>query len=437
MTQFKHYAKAKLRWIWRYGIFLTVFSLSFIALSPSATIQFADKWDEISFVTTPQHFDFISWEAQAILAKAEQTLFGQHAFMNESQRSDYVRDYMADLARLQSLEAQITTIYIDPTITNADEASANLRTERDTLRENIQARQSTTEAIIEGQVAAILVGEGFGIGGQLLPPMAMRFTGMPNLLVTSPRDSISLENSIVINPITIDERFELEDSIANDFDASALVVPLGGIALYPAMIAEISDLSYVIETFAHEWLHHYLYFYPLGLSYFTGDAGEARIINETTADLFGKEIAALVIARYYPELSVPQLPTYDDTNVIIQTDPNAFNFAAEMNETRVTVDDYLSNGDVEGAETYMEARRIFFFENGFSLRRINQAFFAFYGGYQAGGGVAGASGADPIGPTILSIRELTASPQEFVQLMRDITNREQLFALEAQLRARD
>ena len=313
----------------------------------------------------------------------------------------------------------------------------DLQSERDILRENLLARQTTVESILEGQVATVLVEEGFGIMGQLFPPMAMRFTGMPNLLVVSPRDSISMENSLVIDPMPVHERAELEDFVMEAYDVSALVVPLGGIALYPAMIQESSNLPFVIETFAHEWAHHYLYFHPLGMVFFTGDtfAGEGRIINETTSDLFGKEIAALVIARYYPELTPPQLPTYENSSApVIEPDPDAFDLAAEMNETRVTVDAFLADGEIEAAEAYMEERRIFFYENGYSFRRLNQAFFAFYGGYQAGGGVAGAGGEDPIGPAILSIRQNTESPYDFLQVMQEITSREALLNTENLLR---
>jgi hypothetical protein len=234
--------------------------------------------------------------------------------------------------------------------------------------------------------------------------------------------------------MSVNERASLEDTVTQTYDVSAIIVPLGGIALYPAMVQESSNLAHLIETFAHEWLHHYLYFHPLGISYFMGDgfAGEARIINETTADWFGKEIAGLVIARYYPELTPPQLPTFaPNTAPRIETDPNAFNFAAEMNQTRVTVDDLLASGELDAAESYMEERRIFFYENGYSLRRINQAFFAFYGGYQAGGGIAGAGGTDSIGPAILAIRQNSESIYQFIQRLQDITSREQLLNLEA------
>lgn len=437
ITKISHFFKSIIRWCWRYGIAISLFCVLFVAFVPSSTIQFVDVWDEIAFATSARQFDFVSWELAAIWAKADALLFGRAAYLNETDRSQFVRDYMADLQVAQSLEAQITTIYNNPTIADPLTESQTLQSERDTLRLDLQSRQSMAEAIIEGQVAAILVEEGFGVLGQLMPPMAMRFTGMPNLLVTSPRDDIRMENSLVVDPMPINERALLEDTVMQTYDVSAIVVPLGGIALYPAMIQESSNLGFVIETFAHEWVHHYLYFHPLGYSYFTGDgfAGEARIINETTSDLFGKEIAILVIHRYYPELPLPNLPTFEpaDPNIIIEPDPDAFDFGAEMNTTRVTVDALLSKDEVQSAEDYMEDRRVFFFENGYSLRRINQAFFAFYGGYQAGGGIVGAGGADPIGPAVLSIRQNSDSVRMFIQRLQAVTNRTMLLALEAEL----
>jgi hypothetical protein len=421
-----------LLWWRRFGIALLLISGFFIVVFPGSTIVYSEVWQLVSVRTVPLHFDFISWELEALGAKTEQILFGQHAYMTEANRLQFVRDYMADLRQAQDLDAQITSAYLDPHGTDAASTTSALRAERDSLRDDLTQRQSIAEAILEGQVAIILVEEGFGMMGQLWPPMAMRFTGMPNLLVTSPRDEIRMENSIVIDPIPVDEMAVLEDSLIEDYELSALVVPLGGIALYPAMINESSNLAFIIETYAHEWLHHYLYLHPLGWSYFTGDAfaGEARIVNETTADLFGKEVAALVIERYYPELPVPELPTYDEIVTAIEPDPNAFDFAGEMNETRVTVDNLLAEGLVNEAEAYMEERRIFFYENGFAIRRLNQAFFAFYGGYQAGGGMAGAGGADPIGPAVIAIRRQSASIYDFVLSLQDVTSREELLRLQ-------
>jgi hypothetical protein len=422
--QLKTIISQSLRWLWRYGLAIISFCLFYIAFIPSSTIFPYDVWQTITVETTPYHFNFITWELNAIGAKAEQILFSQVALMSEDKRGQFVRDYMADLRQALQFEAEIETIFSDPTISNPETMTNELRSERDVLRTDLNQRRPIAEAILEGQVAAILVDKGFGTFGQLLPPMAMRFTGMPNLLVLSARDEIRIENNIVINPMPIDQQASLETQIDSDYDVSSLVVPLGGIALYPAMVRESSWLPSVIETFAHEWLHHYLAFHPLGISYL-GEDENARKINETTADLFGKEIAALVLDRYYPELPAPALPTFEPVEVL-EPDPNAFDFNAAMYETRVTVDSLLADGQIDEAEAYMEERRLFLYENGYRIRRLNQAYFAFYGRYQAGGGGAGIAGNDPIGPAIIVIRQNSNSLYDFVVLMQDISSLETL-----------
>jgi hypothetical protein len=204
---------------------------------------------------------------------------------------------------------------------------------------------------------------------------------------------------------------------------SSLIVPLGGIALYPAMILETTSIPFAVETFAHEWLHHYLFAFPLGLNY--DFAGEARIINETTADLFGKEIGRLVLERYYPDL----VPAPVESSVTPQStttpEPPVFDFGAEMNETRVMVDALLADGKVEEAEAYMEERRELFVANGYAIRKLNQAYFAFYGGYQAGD-IPGVGGEDPIGPAVRAIRQASPSLQDWIVTMRGIISRDQL-----------
>ncbi len=52
-----------------------------------------------------------------------------------------------------------------------------------------------------------------------------------------------------------------------------------------------------------------------------------------------------------------------------------------MQDTRHLVDKSLSDGDVVGAESLMEARRVTLNTRGFNIRKINQAWFAFYGTY--------------------------------------------------------
>jgi hypothetical protein len=378
------------------------------------------------------HFDYIGWELGAIRTKVTQAIAQNHSYTPEAERSDYVRAYFADLATVQGIEAQIEAIYTDPAVTDPDAESAGLRAERDTMRADLRQRQAAAEAILEDQVSTVLVEEGFGLGGQLAPPMSMRFVGRTLLLVTSPRDAIEMKYPMTLTPIPVDEREAIEQRIAAEQNLSAVIVPIGGMALYPAMIVETSSLSYTIETFAHEWLHHYLMFHPLGWSAELAESGEARIINETTASIFGREMGQKALERYYPEfvLPGPELPTSIDEvpteAAPAEPTPPPFNFGEAMHETRTTVDDLLAEGKTEAAEAYMEDRRVLFYENGYNIRKLNQAWFAFYGGYQVEGINAG--GADPTGQAVQDLRDSATNIKAWVVTMQTIVTRDDLLA---------
>jgi hypothetical protein len=382
------------------------------------------QWNAVALAVRDYQFDYVAWEANAIVAKAGQALFGLQPFMNEADRSQYVRNYMADLAEAQSLEAQVSAIFTDPAVTNPEAASADLRAQRAQLRADLRTRQTLAESILEGQVAAVLTEQDFGTLGQLLPPISMRFTQVPNLLIVSPRDEIRFDISINIIPLPVDQIDTIERQIDQQEKVSSLIVPLGGIALFPAMILETSSIPRALDTFSHEWLHHYLFAFPLGFNY--DFAGETRIINETTASVFGQKIAPLVLQRYYPELA-PQ-PTPPNQPPPPTPEPAAFDFGREMDITRRRVDDLLAQGKVEEAEAYMEERREFFYANGYLIRKINQAFFAFYGGYQSGSGMAGTGGADLIGESVQGIFDESPSIQDAIVTLRDVVTREELVA---------
>lgn len=96
-----------------------------------------------------------------------------------------------------------------------------------------------------------------------------------------------------------------------------------------------------------------------------------------------------------------------------------FNFRAEMRKTRVRVDELLAEGKVDEAEAYMEARRLYFWDQGYGLRKLNQAYFAFYGSYndQPGGG---ASGSDPVGPAVRRLWAGSPDLKSFIALVRGV-----------------
>ena len=73
----------------------------------------------------------------------------------------------------------------------------------------------------------------------------------------------------------------------------------------------------------------------------------------------------------------------------------------------------------------MEARRQFSWEQGYGLRKLNQAYFAFYGSYndQPGGG---ASGSDPVGPAVRRLWARSPDLKTFIDTIRGVRSFEDL-----------
>jgi hypothetical protein len=243
-------------------------------------------------------------------------------------------------------------------------------------------------------------------------------------LIVSPREVIRQDESVSLLPdLTLDRQVALEEQIDRDLDVSSLVVHIGGIGLYPTMVQQTSYLEWLGEVVAHEWVHNFLTLRPLGVNYMTSP--ELRVMNETTASIAGKEIGLALLEAFYPELIPPPPP--EDEPAPAPSEPPAFDFRAEMHETRITVDQMLAEGKVEEAEEYMEARRVVFWENGYRhLRKLNQAYFAFHGAYaDQPGGAAGAT-EDPVGSAVRKLRAQSPSLAAFLNRISWMSSFEQL-----------
>jgi hypothetical protein len=101
----------------------------------------------------------------------------------------------------------------------------------------------------------------------------------------------------------------------------------------------------------------------------------------------------------------------------------SFDYQHEMYITRVEADRLLSEGKVAEAEAYMEQRREFLMEHvsehGHIIRRLNQAFFAFYGTYADS---PGERGEDPVGPAVVALFEQCPSAGAFLRAVSHVTS---------------
>ncbi len=424
----------------RTRLILIAIAVGIVLLFPADTPGGNSLNDRVLGQAKNDLFNYVAWEADALQQKLVEQQAGLSPYLTEDQRSRFVHDYLQHVRTLQSLDAKINAIYSDPTVQDPAHASTQLRDQRAAAFAQVTGEQPLAEAIIDEQVSSVLRDEGFSTLGVVLPPVASHITELPMMLVVSPRNTIRLEAALDLVNMDTEQQVDLENSIDKALNVSSLVVPLGGLSLYPSMVIETSDAEFVFEVAAHEWTHHYLYFAPLGWSYTA--SGDTRTINETTASLMGKEVSVKVLRRFYAdfpdiigrlpaETTPTPSPQLTPTSVPQQT-PLSFDYGAALNDTRITVDFLLKLGLVDVAEHYMDARRAMFATHGYVLRKLNQAFFAFYGGYQSPG--SGAGGTDPIGPAIQEIRQRSPSLKAWLEMMRTVTSRDQLLAVRDTLR---
>jgi hypothetical protein len=385
--------------------------------------------EKVGLLTSNLKFDFFTWTLNAAWVKLQQASIGMPAYIGSEHRKRAVLDYLQVTRDLEEAEHQLDQIYADPAITDKETTSADLRRESADLLSRQQQLAPIAEGVLQAQVAEILGEQGLTADGQPIPAVMYHTSATPNFLVLSAREQIgTLYNTSLVADMTVDQMQNLETGVDQDLRVSSLVVPTGGIGAYPTMIMRTSDLRWLAQVISHEWTHNYLYWHPLGSLY--EKSPQLRTMNETTADIVGKEIGRRVIERYYPEYAGLQAGPKQVAPLGAQAprqpsqEPPAFDFRREMHQTRVTADQLLAEGRVAQAEAYMEKRRQLFWENGYAIRKLNQAYFAFYGSYADVPG--GAAGEDPVGPAVRALRRQSGSLAEFVDRMAGLTSFEAL-----------
>ena len=387
--------------------------------------------DRVRAFTREIEFDYPNWVWNAAWTKIEQGAIGLPYVFDRGTNKELVIDYLRTTQNLMQAEYQIEQIYANPDVTDKETSSAYVRGQRDELIARQRSLAPLAEATLQSQITEALAEQGLTSIGQPLPPVFYHTSSTPLALIVSQRSVIQqIANISVLPSLTLNDQIQLEDKVAKSLDVSTLVVPIGGVGVYPTMVMETTDLRWTLDTIAHEWIHNYLNLRPLGLKY--SATPELRTMNETTASIAGGEIGTYVLQQYYPEL----LPsTYSPNQGLVALDRSIlhvngsddtapFDFRAEMHETRVTADEMLADGKIEEAEAYMEERRQVFWTNGYLLRKLNQAYFAFHGAYADVPG--GAAGEDPVGPAVRALREQSASLADFVNTISWMTSFEQL-----------
>jgi len=357
--------------------------------------------DRIRAAARPYDFDLIAWEA--------------------GQLHDDLPSLIGRLREPPPADAPVTSTDDAATVDQFFAAVARWRTARATggSAESVAAARAAWEsqrdaagAAIERALSALASQEGLTadtpLGTWLLPPVSFQLTEPPRVLVVSPRDRIEVAQSVLLRPdVSLSAAEELEQHV-DSLGMSGLVVTIGGIATYPAIVPLQASPLETLTAVSHEWLHGYLFFRPLGRAYFT--SYDARMVNETVAELGGRELGKLLAEAFGLPADTPA-PTADTG------DTGGFDFRRQMRDTRQQLDALLASGQIAEAEEYLARRQQDFVAAGYPIRKLNQAYFAFHGSY--GDSPASVS---PLDGQIQTLRDASPDLGAFLRRVAQMTS---------------
>jgi hypothetical protein len=361
--------------------------------------------DPIRRAARPYEFELVPWEVGQLRARLPALLPAlarppaEDSTLATAEEATAVRDFFGAVDTWQQAERR-----------GAPTADV------EALHAEWQAARPAAEQAISRALEVLAVREGLtaslGPAGILLPPPSFLVTDPPRVLVVSPRDRVEVAQSVLLRPnLPLSDALALETQVQGE-GVSALVVTIGGIATYPAIVPLHGSPYEMLSAIAHEWLHGYLFFHPLGRAFFASYDG--RMLNETVAELGGHELGrALATAYGYPTRRVGsgEAPA-DATAAADPSNPSEFEFRREMHATRVQLDALLAAGAVDEAERYLETRRQEFVAAGYPIRKLNQAYFAFYGSY--------GDSAAAVSPVNEWVRQLRARRESFGAFLRQV-----------------
>ena len=367
------------------------------------------------------HFNLVGWEVTHFpdkwLRELNELVFP--FIVEEDESVELVQEYFRLGEEENRLSAQL-----DQVASTGEGDRPGLQQRLREVQRRRDSLRSKVERVLEAEISTALREEGipFSVGGLIFPPIDFALVRPPSVLVVSPRDRIHLSQRILLAPdIPVEEREALEERILQEENLSALVAGIGGLSTYPSILNP-GNLRHALTTAVHEWLHQYLFFHPLGQSYNRG--GEMSTLNETAANLFGKELGN----RIYTRLTAEVVPTLEEDSSIQCRAPQ-FCSDQEMRRTRLRVEELLAQGNILEAEAYMEKRRQLFVENGYYIRKLNQAYFAHHGKY-----ADSPASISPIHGQLRELRQLSGSLAEFINIISGVSSYNEFIARLRQLR---
>ena len=145
-------------------------------------------------------------------------------------------------------------------------------------------------------------------------------------------------------------------------------------------------------------------------------SSEMGTLNETAADIAGRELGDATFAQMGGDLEENALRYQPQ-------EERDSRFTEMMRETRRGTEELLAEGRILEAEEYMKERWWRLRLGGYGIRKLNQAYFAFYGIYGES-----ASSVSPIGDQMAEFRSYFDSVGEFVRALSGISSYDEFWS---------
>ena len=404
-------------------LLLLSFFTAFLFLT-FAPLSSKNDEDSLGQITGPYTFNLVKWELEHFFDKWEYQFNLLRDGTDETAQEDYLSDFFALSLEIEKAKSDQSRIFSSDAQAESSRKVA-LQNELEKLTHRHYELRADVEAILEKAISDSLLDLGIidRIGPFLWPPVDFTFQEGATLLVRSPKDEIfRLKDVLMRADINLPTQIKIENAVEeSNQDVSALVIRIGGLATYPSQVSPRMSLRSTIDMAIHEWTHHWLFFRPLGKKWWAG--GDIRTINETVADIVAKEVGEHVYAN------IQGAQKYDLAINNNKSANEVFNFREFMLVTRLKLETLLSENRLAESEDWLETRRTELANYGFSIRKLNTAYFAFYGTYATDPRSGEES---PLLKQIEKVRESSSSLSVFLKNISKITTVEELKKLAAQ-----
>jgi len=417
-------------WLHRLPTFLLVIILCAAAIPASGLTPDGYFDTRLGALTGPSSFSLSVWTVEAFARKIGQMIGADPgAGMTAAEQSSLLEDFFALADDVNRMESTLDS-FARFGLTSADPEVADLEGRLRELRATRAAQSLIVERILEQQIQSTLEQESialYELGDIFLPPVFFKMIDLPDVLIVAYRDRFEMRTQVAVQrSITTQQTEDLENAVDSELNVRSLIVPIGGYSTYPTMVAGTAPRDFVLGAIAHEWCHLYLMLRPLGAAY--GKDGRVTAMNETVCSIFGDDVAATVRETYYGAEKMPRpwqtppTPTPEPAQPP-REEPQGFNANRELRKIYLAAEERLKAGDIAGAEQIMATGRQTLADNDVYLRKLNQAFFAFYGAYAEG---PDSIRPDTIGDDLRELRRRSASLKDFFETVAGMSSYDDL-----------